>query len=342
MSRRILIIYTGGTIGMIKDPESGILRPFDLDRILQQVPELSTFGYTLDAKTFEKPIDSSNMQPAIWLELASIIEKNYAAYNGFVILHGSDTMAYTASALSFLLQNLGKSVVLTGSQLPIGHVRTDAKENLITSIEIAAAAHADGSSRVPEVCLYFDYQLYRGNRVIKYNAEKFEAFHSPNHAPLAEAGIRIRYHDNYILPQPKGVFKVHHQLGTAVGSLKLFPGMSQAVFEAILHAPDLSVLILEGYGAGNGPTAQWFLNALSTFIKTGKTVMAITQCHGGSVELGKYETSAQLLEIGVISGHDLTFEASVTKAMFLLGQGFAGQRLENELQRAICGELSKI
>lgn len=342
MSRRILIIYTGGTIGMIKDPESGVLRPFDLDRILQQVPELSTFGYTLDAEAFAHPIDSSNMQPAIWLQLAGIIEKYYAAYDGFVILHGSDTMAYTASALSFLLENLGKSVVLTGSQLPIGHVRTDAKENLITSIEIAAAVHENGSSRVPEVCLYFDYQLYRGNRVIKYNAEKFEAFHSPNHPPLAEAGIRIRYHDNYILPQPAGSFKVHQQLGTQVASLKLFPGMSTVVFEAMLQASDLQVLVLEGYGAGNGPTEAWFLDGLARFIQKGKTVLAITQCHGGSVELGKYETSAQLLEIGVISGNDLTFEASVTKAMFLLGQGLTGQQLDNELQRPICGELSII
>ncbi len=341
MSRRILIIYTGGTIGMIKDPEIGVLRPFDLDRILQQVPELSTFGYTLDAEAFAQPIDSSNMQPAIWLELAGIIEKKYTSYDGFVILHGSDTMAYTASALSFLLENLGKSVVLTGSQLPIGHVRTDAKENLITSIEIAAAAKEDGSSRVPEVCLYFDYQLYRGNRVIKYNAEKFEAFHSPNHPPLAEAGIRIRYHDTHIMPPPTGAFKVHHQLGNSVGSLKLFPGMSQAVFEAILQAQNLSLLILEGYGAGTGPTEPWFLNGLQKFIQAGKTVMAITQCHGGSVELGKYETSAKMLEIGVISGHDLTFEASVTKAMFLLGQGFSGQLLENELQKSVCGELSK-
>jgi len=341
MSRRILIIYTGGTIGMIKDPESGILRPFDLDRILRQVPELSTFGYTLDAQAFKNPIDSSNMQPSIWLELAGIIEKNYVAYDGFVILHGSDTMAYTASALSFLLENLAKSVVLTGSQLPIGHVRTDAKENLITSIEIAAAVNTNGSSRVPEVCLYFDYQLYRGNRVIKYNAEKFKAFHSPNHAPLAEAGIRIRYHDNYILPIPKGAFKVHHQLRTEVGSLKLFPGMSLAVFQAILRASDLKVLILEGYGAGNGPTEAWFLDGLAQFIQSGKTVMAITQCNGGSVDLGKYETSARMLAIGVISGNDLTFEASVTKAMFLLGQGFGGQQLENELQRPVCGELSK-
>jgi L-asparaginase len=341
MSRRILIIYTGGTIGMIQDPESGILRPFDLDRILQQVPELSSFGYTLDAVAFEQPMDSSNMQPSIWLKLAGIIEQHYAQYDGFVILHGSDTMAYTASALSFLLENLGKSVVLTGSQLPIGHVRTDAKENLITSVEIAAAAQANGDSRVPEVCLYFDYQLYRGNRVFKYNAEKFEAFHSPNHPPLAEAGIRIKYHDNYILPKPLAPLQVHQQMQEAVASLKLFPGLNPSLFKAILAHPALEVLVLEGYGAGNGPTEAWFLDGIASFIKAGKTVLDITQCHGGSVELGKYETSAKLRELGVVSGHDMTFESSVTKAMYLLGRGFRGQQLEYELERPICGELSK-
>lgn len=341
MSKRILILYTGGTIGMIQDPVSGILRPFDLQQILAQVPEISSFGHQLDAVAFEEPIDSSNMTPAIWIEMASIIEQHYATHDGFVILHGSDTMAYTASALSFLLENLDKCVVLTGSQLPVGHVRTDAKENLITSIEIAAACREDGSSMVPEVCLYFDYQLYRGNRVIKYNAEKFEAFHSPNYPPLAEAGIRIKYHHSAILPKRMGEFKVHHHMSTAVGSLKLFPGLSEMLLQQILETPGMDVLLLEGFGAGNAPTAAWFTKALHAYIKKGGHIVDITQCHGGSVELGKYETSAALLEMGVMSGHDITFEAAICKSMFLLGLGYRGDSFAVAFGKSLSGELSK-
>lgn len=341
MSKRLLIIYTGGTIGMIQDASTGLLRPFDLDQILKQVPEISSFGYQLDAVAFEEPIDSSNMQPDIWVKLADIIGKHYHSHHGFVILHGSDTMAYTASALSFLLENLGKCVVLTGSQLPVGHVRTDAKENLITSIEIAAATREDGQSRVPEVCLYFDYQLYRGNRVIKYNAEKFEAFHSPNYPPLAEAGIRIKYHDYNILALRSGQLRVHHALGQAVGTLKLFPGLSPALLNQILETPGLEVLIMEGFGAGNAPTAGWFVQSLQKFTATGKVIVDITQCHGGSVELGKYETSAALKKMGVVSGYDITFEAAITKIMFLLGQGLRGKELGLAFDRPICGEMSK-
>ena len=341
MSKRILILYTGGTIGMIQDPISGILRPFDLDQILAQVPEISSFGHQLDAVAFEQPIDSSNMTPAIWIKMATIIGEHYNSHDGFVILHGSDTMAYTASALSFLLENLNKCVVLTGSQLPIGHVRTDAKENLITSIEIAAATAEGGGSRVPEVCLYFDYLLYRGSRVIKYNAEKFEAFHSPNYIPLAEAGIRIRYNDAAILPPRSGKLVIHNSMSTAVGSLKLFPGLSEALLQQILDTPQMEVLLLEGFGAGNAPTAPWFTSALASFIQKGGHIVDITQCHGGSVELGKYETSAALREMGVISGHDLTFEAAICKTMFLLGQGHAGQEFAETFEKSLCGELSK-
>lgn len=341
MSKRLLIIYTGGTIGMIQDPVSGILRPFDLDQILKQVPEISSFGYQLDAVAFEEPIDSSNMQPDIWVKLAQIVETHYDSHHGFVILHGSDTMAYTASALSFLLEGLNKCVVLTGSQLPVGHVRTDAKENLITSIEIAAATNASGNSRVAEVCLYFDYQLYRGNRVIKYNAEKFEAFHSPNYPPLAEAGIRIKYNDYNILPARSGPLQVQATLGEGVGSLKLFPGISKALLHQLLSTPQLEVLVLEGFGAGNAPTAPWFIEALAEFVAKGKVIVDITQCHGGSVELGKYETSAALKKMGVVSGFDITFEAAITKAMYLLGKGLCGVDLALAFEKPICGELSK-
>lgn len=341
MSKRLLIIYTGGTIGMIQDPVSGILRPFDLDQILKQVPEISSFGYQLDAVAFDEPIDSSNMQPETWVKLAQIVAAHYDSHHGFVILHGSDTMAYTASALSFLLEGLNKCVVLTGSQLPVGHVRTDAKENLITSIEIAAATRKDGQSRVPEVCLYFDYQLYRGNRVIKYNAEKFEAFHSPNYPPLAEAGIRIKYNDYNILPARNGPLRVQNTLGQAVGTLKLFPGLSPALLHQILDTPGLEVLIMEGFGAGNAPTAAWFVQALQSFTAKGKVIVDITQCHGGSVELGKYETSAALKKMGVVSGYDITFEAAITKIMFMLGQGLLGIELAAAFEKPICGEMSK-
>ncbi len=341
MSKRLLIIYTGGTIGMIQDPVSGILRPFDLDQILKQVPEISSFGYQLDAVAFDEPIDSSNMQPETWVKLAQIVAAHYDSHHGFVILHGSDTMAYTASVLSFLLEGLNKCVVLTGSQLPVGHVRTDAKENLITSIEIAAATRKDGQSRVPEVCLYFDYQLYRGNRVIKYNAEKFEAFHSPNYPPLAEAGIRIKYNDYNILPARNGPLRVQNTLGQAVGTLKLFPGLSPALLHQILDTPGLEVLIMEGFGAGNAPTSDWFVKALHGFTAKGKVIVDITQCHGGSVELGKYETSAALKNMGVVSGYDITFEAAITKIMFLLGQGLRGFELAAAFENPICGEMSK-
>lgn len=336
---RLLLIYTGGTIGMIQEKPDAELKPFDLDRILAQVPEIASFGYQLDAHTFAQPIDSSNMQPAIWTELAGVIADKYEHYDGFVVLHGSDTMAYSASALSFMLKNLAKPVIFTGSQLPIGHIRTDAKENLITSIEIAAA-QLHGKARVPEVCVYFDYHLYRGNRAIKYNAEKFEAFHSPNYPLLAEAGIRIKYSDNAILPQPTAAFYAELQLDTRVGSLKLFPGLRPAFIHALLSDQDMEVLVLEGFGSGNAPTDVWFLAALERFIQAGKVIIDITQCHGGSVDLGKYETSVLLKQIGVSSGHDMTFECCLTKSMHLLAMGLRGKALGAALENVVCGELN--
>jgi len=336
---RLLLIYTGGTIGMIQEKPDAELKPFDLNSILAQVPEIASFGYRLDAHTFAKPIDSSNVQPATWSELASVIASKYESYDGFVVLHGSDTMAYSASALSFMLKNLAKPVIFTGSQLPIGHIRTDAKENLLTSIEIAAA-QLKGKARVPEVCVYFDYHLYRGNRAIKYNSEKFEAFHSPNYPLLAEAGIRIKYNDNDILPQPSAPFQAALTLDNRVGSLKLFPGLRPSYIRALLSDTDMEVLVLEGFGSGNGPTNPWFLTALSDFINTGKVVVDITQCHGGSVDLGKYETGILLRKIGVTSGHDMTFECCITKSMHLLAAGLSGNALANALENAVCGELN--
>ncbi len=337
---RLLLIYTGGTIGMIQENPEAELKPFDLNSILAQVPEIGSFGYQLDAHTFAQPIDSSNMQPEIWSELAAVIARHYENYDGFVVLHGSDTMAYSASALSFMLKNLAKPVIFTGSQLPIGHIRTDAKENLITSIEIAAA-RLKGKARVPEVCIYFDYHLYRGNRAIKYNSEKFEAFHSPNYPLLAEAGIRIKYNDNDILPQPQAPFEALLSLNNQVGSLKLFPGLRPAYVETLLSDPEMEVLVMEGFGSGNGPTDDWFISALSRFISSGKVVIDITQCHGGSVNLGKYETSLLLRQIGVSSGHDMTFECCITKSMHLLALGLRGKALAAALENAVCGELNR-
>lgn len=337
---RLLLIYTGGTIGMIQENPEAELKPFDLDSILAQVPEIASFGYQLDAYTFAEPIDSSNMQPAVWTELAGVIASKYIDYDGFVVLHGSDTMAYSASALSFMLQNLSKPVIFTGSQLPIGHIRTDAKENLITSIEIAAA-RLKGRARVPEVCIYFDYHLYRGNRAIKYNSEKFEAFHSPNYPLLAEAGIRIKYNDNDILQQPSAALKATLALDNRVGSLKLFPGMRPSYIRSMLSDPELEVLILEGFGSGNGPTDDWFLSALTEFIRKGKVVVDITQCHGGSVDLTKYETGIVLKQIGVTSGHDMTFECCITKSMHLLAIGLRGKALAEALENVVCGELNR-
>lgn len=338
---RILLIYTGGTIGMIQTRPGSELKPFDFESILKQVPEIASFGYAIDAHAFDNPIDSSNIQPALWTDLAHLIAKNYAAYDGFVVLHGTDTMAYTASALSFMLRNLGKPVLLTGSQLPIGHVRTDAKENLITSIEMAAAQQL-GKVVLPEVAIYFDYALYRGNRAIKYNAEKFEAFHSPNYPLLAEAGIRITYHESNILPHPINPLEAILHWDDKLGNLKVFPGMRPGWVENMLADPALELLVLEGFGAGNVSTEKWLTEALKSFINAGKTVIDITQCHGGRVELGKYETSIQLLEMGVCSGHDMTFEACITKGMHLLGLGLRGQALGAAMENPLCGELNRV
>jgi L-asparaginase len=317
----ILIIYTGGTIGMVNDAKTGTLIPFDFAQIKENVPELARLNYQLAVHSFNPILDSSNMDPKIWAELAELINEKYHQFDGFVLLHGSDTMSYTASALSFMLQNLAKPVVLTGSQLPIGEIRTDAKENLITALEIAATKK-DGKAMVPEVSVYFDYQLFRGNRSIKNDSEKFEAFFSPNYPVLAEAGVNLDFFSNYILPIPTEEFQIHTSFNSNIGVLKMYPGITENVVSAITKS-NVDAIILEAFGSGNTTTEDWFINCLQEAISNDKIIVDISQCKGGSVKLGMYETSRKLQKMGVLSGYDMTFEATVTKLMYLMGQGLS-------------------
>lgn len=334
----ILIIYTGGTIGMVNDGKTGALIPFDFQQIKENVPELARLDYNLEVHSFNPIIDSSNMSPKIWAELAELIYKKYNHFDGFVVLHGSDTMAYTASALSFMLQNLGKPVILTGSQLPIGAIRTDAKENLITALEIAATKH-EGKAMVPEVCIYFDYQLYRGNRSIKYNSEKFEAFRSPNYPILAEAGVNLQFYQNYILKVPKEPLKLSTSFNSNIGVLKLYPGITIQAVHAITRS-SVNAIVLEAFGSGNTNTAKWFVESLEEATKNGKIIVDITQCKRGSVHMGQYETSKQLQKMGVISGYDITFEAAVTKLMYLIGQNLPIVQCKALMEQSLRGELT--
>lgn len=337
--RSVLLIYTGGTIGMAKDPESGSLRPAELSELRSQVPELEKLDLELDSRAFDEPIDSSDMTPELWTELALIIEKEHDAFDGFVILHGTDTMAYTASALSFMLEDLDKPVILTGSQLPMEILRTDAKENLITSIEIASS-YRDDKPLVPEVAIYFESKLLRGNRTYKFNAEHFDAFRSDNHPPLGEIGVRIRIDRNAVLPYPKAPMKVHSSTATDVGLLTLFPGIPREELERALQAKDRRIIILQTYGAGNAPTASWFMELLREVVRGGTTVLNITQCRAGPSMPGYYEASAELERAGVVEGRDMTLEAAITKSMVLLGNDPDHQELERMLAAPLRGELT--
>jgi len=335
---KILIIYTGGTIGMVNDAKTGTLIPFDFEQIKENVPELARLDYHLSVHSFDPILDSSNMDTEVWVTLAELIKEKYDLFDGFVILHGSDTMSFTASALSFMLQNLAKPIVLTGSQLPIGEIRTDAKENLITALEIAATKK-EGRAIVPEVCIYFDYQLFRGNRSIKYNSEKFEAFQSPNYPILAEAGVHLTFHQNYILPHPPLPFQIQTKLNPNIGVLKMYPGITKQAVLAITNS-DVDAIVLEAFGSGNTPTAPWFINCLAQAIAQNKIIVDISQCKGGSVQLGLYQTSKQLQQMGVVSGYDMTFEATITKLMYLMGLGLEPAVVKEMLEKPISGELS--
>lgn len=336
----VLIIYTGGTIGMINDAETGSLTPFDFKHLIERVPELKRFGFKLSSLTFDQVIDSSNITPEIWVKLALLIKDNYNEYDGFVVLHGTDTMAYSASALSFLLENLEKPVVFTGSQLPIGTIRTDGKENFISAVEIAAA-EKNGQPLVPEVCVFFENKLYRGNRTIKNNADYFDAFRSYNYPELAKAGIHITYNYSAIrYPVKKRELKVYERLDSNVAVLKIFPGINAEVLTSYLNVPGLKAIVIETYGSGNAPNEPWFVNILKQFIEAGIIVLNITQCSSGSVDMDIYETGVALKNIGVISGHDMTTEAALTKLMFLLGQSLSGDEIKENLQISLRGEIS--
>ncbi len=338
--RSVLIIYTGGTIGMLKDPVNGSLKLLDFSKIMNHIPEIKDFGYHIQAKSFDPPIDSSDISTSTWTRLAEIIEKNYNTFDGFVILHGTDTMAYSASALSFMLENLSKPIIFTGAQLPMGALRTDGKENLITSIVIAAAKEYNVPI-VPEVCIYFESKLSRGNRTTKVNAEHFNAFQSANYPYLAKAGVHLVYNREFI--RDPGKFRqlvVHRNLNNQIAIMKLFPGINGEYMDAVLESEGLKAVILETYGAGNAPTGTWFLRRIKKAIDRGVIILDVTQCSRGSVEMGRYETSRHLLNAGVIGGYDITTEAATTKLMVLLAQNLEIGTIKMLLNKSLMGEIT--
>ena len=342
MERSILIIYTGGTIGMKQDPVDFTLKPFNFGQILSEVPEIRKFVCRVDTYSFSPLIDSSDAQPEFWIDLARLIKKEYANYDGFVVLHGTDTMSFTASALSFMLENLEKPVVFTGSQLPIGMLRTDGKENLISAVEIASAADEQGRPIVPEVTVFFDSHLYRGNRTIKYSAENFWAFRSENAPVLADTGIHIKYNlDEIRYPKQYGnPLKISETLDTDVAILKIFPGMRENMVRALFATEGLRAVILETFGSGNAPTQKWFLDIISEADRRGLIIMNITQCIAGCVDMEAYATGIELKKMGVVSGYDSTLEAALAKLFYLMGKYADNDVVKRELNKNLRGEIS--
>jgi L-asparaginase len=338
---KLLIIYTGGTIGMVNDPKSGQLISFDFDHMYKHIPELERLQVTLETVSFTQPIDSSEMNPIFWADIAQIIYDSYSSYDGFVVLHGSDTMAYTASALSFMLQNLSKPVILTGSQLPIGTIRTDGKENLITAIEIAASKDEKGESLIKEVAVYFEYSLYRGNRCSKVSANQFEAFSSPNYPELAVAGVEINYNFERIFTPLSKELTLFTHFDNHVALLKIFPGFSANVYKNLFDINQVKGIIMETFGAGNAPNNDEFRQLIVNYIEKGGIILNITQCNSGSVQQGKYETSSFFDKIGVISGKDMTTEAALAKMMYLLGTEKSKDAVESKLAISLQGEMTE-
>ncbi len=334
---KVLIVYTGGTIGMVQD-ENGSLHPFALDRIYDAVPQLRACSYGIDSVTLDRIIDSSDMRPDTWADIARIIEHEYDRYDGFVVLHGTDTMAYTASALSFMFKNLAKPVVLTGSQLPLGMLRSDGRENIICALEIASCR----LTTIPEVCIFFQSHLYRGNRSTKMNAENFDAFESYNYPSLAKVGINMAFKEHLFLPMPEGDLQVRTQFDTRVAVLKLFPGIGEAVVRSVLGTPDLQGVVIETYGSGNAPTDQWFISALDEAIRRGVIVMNVTQCKAGAVKMRQYAASCDMDRIGVVGAGDITIEAAITKMMYLLGN-YPGDKdhVRLRLSQSLRGEITE-
>ena len=335
----ILLIYTGGTIGMIKDSVTGALENFNFNDLLESIPELNLLDCNISSKSFSNPIDSSNMKPSNWIEIGTIIEDNYKNYDGFVILHGSDTMSYTASALSFMLENLSKPVIFTGSQLPIGDLRTDAKENLITSIQIASLVE-NNQPVVQEVGLYFEYKLYRANRTTKINAEHFEAFDSPNYPPLIISGVNLSINYQSLLTAKKNKKLVVHKIFEPnILLVKLFPGINKETINHLFSTPNLKGMIFETYGSGNITNEKWFLKALKTIIDKKIPVVNVTQCAGGSVDMNIYSTNVIYRNIGIISGKDISTEAAVTKLMLMLGQNIPANNFKTKFETSLRGEM---
>ena len=336
----VLLIYTGGTIGMNRNPQTGALEPFKFEHLLSNVPELAQFSTHIATYQFTPPIDSSNMSPRLWIELTHIIADNYDKYDGFVILHGTDTMAFTASALSYMLENLTKPVILTGSQLPIGQLRTDGKENLITSIEIASAKHPDGRAIMPEVGIYFNGHLMRGNRTTKQSADNFNAFESFNYPHLADAGVNISYREDLILkPDYSKPMTPHFRLDNNVIVFTIFPSIREDLVRHVIATPNLRSIVMRTFGSGNAPQSPWLIKALKEASANGKTIINISQCMAGSVEMGRYDTGYQLKSAGVISGHDSTVESAVTKLMYLQARFSDPEKIRHYLNRNIRGEM---
>ena len=338
---QVLLIYTGGTIGMGLNPASGALEPLDFARLVANMPEFDAIPVHVDVHQFATPIDSSDMNPRLWAMIASIIADAFDRYDGFVILHGTDTMAFTASALSYMLENLTKPVILTGSQLPIGQLRTDGRENLITSIEIAAAHHADGTPLVPEVCIYFSGHLLRGNRATKINADGFNAFDSFNYPHLADAGVNIVYHEEHILrPDFSKPLQLHTAMDTNVMVFTLFPGIQESLVRNIVTMPELRSIVMRTYGSGNAPSLPWLMDLLHEATDRGVNIVNISQCAAGTVEMARYDTGFQLKSVGVISGYDSTVEAAVAKLMHLQARYSDPLLIRQLMNQPLCGEFS--